>query len=81
MSTHSKGVAFEREVARAFEDAGFEVRGLEAGGDHFIVGRDGMAMHGESKRHERMRLPEWLKQQERDCPAGMRRFLVFRQSR
>lgn len=81
MNTRGKGTAFEREVAIAFEDAGFTVRGLESGGDHFTIARDGSVMHGESKRQERLQLPIWLRQQERDCPAGVRRFLVFRQSR
>lgn len=81
MNTRKKGVAFEREVAAAFEQAGFEVRGLEAGGDHLVVVGDGQVMHGEAKRQERLQLPIWLRQQEQDCPAGMRRFLVFRQSR
>lgn len=81
MNTRAKGVAFERQVAARFEEAGFEVRGLEAGGDHFVVSRNGEVWHGESKRQERMQLPTWLRQQARDCPAGMRRFLVFRQSR
>lgn len=81
MNTRSKGVTFEAEVAAAFRDAGFEVRGLESGGDHLVVTRAGTVMHGEAKRHERVRIPEWLRQQERDCPKGLRRFLVFRQSR
>ena len=81
MRTRDKGTAFEREVARAFEDAGYTVRGLESGGDHFAISRDGETIHVECKRHERLRIPEWLAQQERDCPPGVRRLLVFRQSR
>lgn len=81
MNTRGKGTAFEREVAAAFEAAGFQVRGLEAGGDHFVVSVNGHTIHGESKRQERLQLPIWLRQQERDCPKGMRRFLAFRQSR
>lgn len=80
-NTRAKGVAFEREVAQAFEDAGFQVRGLESGGDHFVIARNGVVMHGESKRQERLQLPIWLRQQERDCPENVRRFLCFRQSR
>lgn len=81
MNTRGKGTAFEREIAAAFEAAGFTVRGLESGGDHFVVSVGGVTMHGESKRQERLKIPEWLLQQERDCPKGMRRFLAFRQSR
>lgn len=81
MNTRDKGTKYEREVAQAFEDAGFAVRGLESGGDHFAVDVEGETYHVEAKRHERLRLPEWLAQQERDCPRGVRRALVFRQSR
>lgn len=81
MNTRAKGVTFERDVAAAFEAAGFTVRGLESGGDHFVISKGGHVLHVEAKRHERIRLPEWLAQQDRDCPAGARRALVFRQSR
>ena len=81
MNTRGKGVTFEREVADAFEAAGYTVRGLESGGDHFAIDPDGLPVHIEAKRQERMRLPEWLEQQERDAPKGIRRVLVFRQSR
>lgn len=76
-----KGVAFEREVAAAFEVAGYTVRGLESSGDHLIVSADGCVLHVEAKRQERLKLPEWLEQMERDCPPGAYRLLVFRQSR
>ena len=78
-NTRAKGVAFEREVADALEAAGFTVRGLEAGGDHLAVKGDRI-VHVEAKRHERMQLPEWLRQQERDWPDG-ERVLIYRQSR
>lgn len=81
MNNRVKGRSFEREVARTFEQAGFQVRGLESGGDHFAVSANGDTLHLECKRAERMKLPEWLRQQERDCPKRMRRGLVFKQSR
>ncbi len=80
-NTRTKGLVFEREVAAAFTAAGFEVRGLEAGGDHLVISHDGHVLHVEAKRQERMQLPTWLRQQERDCPQGALRALVFRQSR
>jgi hypothetical protein len=80
VNTAAKGVKFEREVAATFEQAGFQVRGLEAGGDHFVVTDTHGVMHVEAKRHERVRLPEWLRQQEADCPPQLPRVLVFRQS-
>lgn len=81
MNTRDKGTKYEREVAQAFEAAGCQVRGLESGGDHFAITVNGHTIHVEAKRHERLRVREWIDQQERDCPAGVRRALVFRQSR
>jgi hypothetical protein len=81
VNTRKKGVLFEREVAAAFEAAGFEVRGLESGGDHLVVQRDGYLLHLEAKRREHLKVDTWLRQQEADCPAGVRRALVFRLSR
>lgn len=83
MNTRQKGVRFEREVAKAFEAAGFAVRGLESGGDHLCVYHlDGSTytLAVEAKRQERLRIPEWIEQMERDAPAGVDRVLVFRQS-
>ncbi len=80
MNARAKGIAFEREVAAAFGQAGFQVRGLEAGGDHLVIDAAGRVLHVEAKRQERMQLGQWLAQQERDWPNG-RRALVFRQSR
>lgn len=77
----SKGVAFERAVAGAFTTAGFEVRGLEAGGDHFAVSHRALTIRVEAKRHERLRIPEWLEQLAVDRVQGVLDVLVFRQSR
>lgn len=87
-ATRAKGIGFEREVAKAFERAGFHVRGLEAGGDHLCVAVDprlplvgvyGTA-HVECKRQERLKLPEWIAQTERDADR-LPWLLVFRQNR
>lgn len=87
MRTRAKGVRFEAEVAREFERAGFHVRGLEAGGDHLCVSAlEGTAalsprvLHVECKRQERLKLPEWIRQAERDA-AGLAWLVVFRQNR
>ena len=77
----AKGVAFERQVAAMLEAGGWTVRGLEAGGDHLAIHPEGTVVHVEAKRQERVRLPEWLDQQARDCPPGIKRMLVFKQSR
>lgn len=80
-SSRRKGIAGEREVARLFEAAGWAVRGLEAEGDHLCLSRDGLALHSEVKRHERVRLPEWLRQAEAEAPPGAVPVVSFRQSR
>jgi Holliday junction resolvase len=82
MPRHSrqKGLAGEREVARAWQAAGFEVRGLEGGGDHLIVCRRGLVLHSEVKRAERLKLPEWLRQLEAEAPPGSVPVLTFRQN-
>lgn len=90
-ATRRKGVTFEREIARAFEAAGFHVRGLEAGGDHLCIsGRRNAVcgngemipetLHIECKRQERLKLPEWIRQAETDAGA-LPWLLVFRQNR
>ncbi len=84
----AKGVTFEREVARAFEAAGWRVRGRESGGDHLCVEVERgdipapppRVLHVECKRHERLRIPEWIGQAEGDAD-GLPWLLVFKQSR
>lgn len=75
-----KGVVGEREFARVWTDAGFEVRGLESGGDLTITGR-GVHLHGESKRQERAQVPLWVRQVERDARDGVPWVLGYRASR
>lgn len=79
----NKGVRGEREVAKLFESAGFDVRGLEGLGDHIATrGAAGAltAFHLETKRQERVRVPEWLRQCQAETPAGMVPLLAFRQN-
>jgi hypothetical protein len=80
-SSRRKGVKGEREVARLYESAGFEVRGLEGAGDHLVVCGPGVRLHSEVKRHERVRLPEWLRQAEQEAPPDSIPVVAFRQSR
>jgi hypothetical protein len=75
----AKGVAGEREVAALFEAAGLEVRGLESGGDHYVLG-PAFVLHSEVKRHERLRVPEWTAQCERDAGELTIPVLSYRQS-
>ena len=79
--TNAKGVKGEREVAAIFQAAGFAVRGLEAAGDWLVVSLRGRVLHVESKRQERVRVPEWIRQAETDCPQGVDWLLAFRQNR
>jgi hypothetical protein len=79
----TKGVVGEREVRHIFEQAGFEVRGLEGQGDHLVV-RDQTSsrdLHLESKRQERLRVTEWIRQAEAECPTGCVPVVCFRRSR
>lgn len=83
-ASRRKGLNGEREVADAFKVAGWHVRGLEGGGDHFAVHyRDqGPALlHLECKRQERLALPAWLKQAREEAPPGVPPVLAFRQNR
>ena len=72
---------FEREVAAAWEQAGYAVRGLEGSGDHLVIGEDGLLIHSEAKRQERVRLPEWWAQCTGEAPAGAVPVLTLRWSR
>lgn len=74
-----KGVRGEREAAALWEAAGYAVRGLEAGGDHLVVMR-GLVVAQETKRCERLKLPEWLAQLEADAPDGSLPILTYRQN-
>lgn len=83
MATKSrrKGLEGEREVAGIFTAAGFEVRGLEGQGDHLVLTGNGIALHSEVKRAERLKLPEWLRQAADDAPASAIPVVCFRQNR
>ena len=76
----------EREVARIWQAAGFQVRGLEGLGDHLVIanpvhGYPGFPIHCEVKRQERVRLPEWARQAEAEAPQGTIAVVAWRQSR
>jgi hypothetical protein len=75
-----KGLLGEREVRHAFEDAGFTVRGLEGEGDNLAF-RDGLTFHLETKRRERLALPEWIRQAEAEAPSHATPLVVYRRSR
>ena len=79
-ASRSKGLAFEREVARVYQEHGFEVRGLEGEGDHLAL-KNGVTLHSECKRQERLQLPAWLQQAKREAPAGTVPVVAFRQNR
>lgn len=80
-SSRRKGVAGEREVARVWQGAGFEVRGLEGAGDHLVITGNGRTLHSEVKRQERVQLPLWLRQAEAEAPSGCVPVVCFRQNR
>lgn len=80
-ASRTKGVTGELELAAIWERAGFEVRGLEASGDHLVICRNGLTIHQEGKRQERIKLPEWWEQTVAEAPAGTLPVLSFRPSR
>jgi hypothetical protein len=92
-SSRRKGVLGEREVARIWQAAGFEVRGLEGLGDHLVLSRRNyryapdeplggtVSLHCEVKRQERVRLPEWLAQAKAEAPQGTIPVVAFRQNK
>lgn len=79
----AKGVRGEREVTVFFIEAGFDVRGLEGLGDQIATkGVPGnlLAIHVETKRQERVRIREWLRQCVAETPEGMVPLVCFRES-
>jgi hypothetical protein len=80
-SSRRKGLLGEREVARIWQTAGFDVRSLEATGDHLVVVANGVTLHSETKRAERLKLPEWLRQAADEAPQGTVPVVAFRQNR
>lgn len=77
----TKGVVGEREVAKAFEQWGFEVRGLEATGDHLVVCSPRLTLHIESKRQETLHMDKWSRQAEAEAPQGVVPLVAYRRSR
>jgi Holliday junction resolvase len=81
VKSRRKGVKGEREVAQVWQAAGFEVRGLEGLGDHVVICGNGVTIHSEVKRAERLKLPEWLRQAAAEAPQGTVPVVAFRQNR
>lgn len=65
-ASRTKGLTGELEVRRIYEAAGLTVRGLEGSGDHVVLGGR-VQLHSESKRQERWKVPEWIRQAEAEC--------------
>ena len=78
-----KGLRGEREVAAIYAARGLEVRGLEATGDHLIVGASnaGPTIHSEVKRQETARVWAWWQQASSEAPAGTVPAVHFRRNR
>jgi len=76
-----KGADAEREVAAIFREHGFAAErwrsGLDIKGD--VRGIDGL--HIEVKRQERLALPEWIRQAQRESNEKDIPVVIFRQSR
>lgn len=82
-SQRDKGRKGEREVALLYERRGFEVRGLEAAGDHLIVcdPSSGLVLHSEVKRQETTRVWQWFEQATSEAAAGALPIVHFRRNR
>ena len=80
-SSRRKGVKGEREVAAIYQAAGLEVRGLEGLGDHVVSNGNGLTIHSEVKRAERLKLPEWLRHAAAEAPQGTVPVVAFRQNK
>ena len=96
-SERRKGVAGEREVRDLYASHGFEVRGLEGGGDHLavlhgiyaiangdaasVLERRPLTIHSEVKRQETARPWAWWEQASAETPAGSLTVVAFRRSR
>jgi hypothetical protein len=90
-ASRRKGLAGEREVAQAFEAAGWECRGLEGSGDWLVFrhapldlnghGPRPLTAHIEAKRQERWRLQEWIDQAAAEAPPGVPWAVTFRRNR
>jgi len=75
----AKGVRGEHEVRKLFEEHGFDVRGLEGLGDHY-ASRGRIRLHLETKRRERLAIPEWMRQARIEAPGGTTPVLVYRRN-
>jgi hypothetical protein len=94
-ASRAKGVRGEHEVAAIWRSHGFEVRGLEGSGDHLCIARateydypddtgivrDGVLIHSEVKRQERLQLWQWIAQAEAESPPGAVPVVAFRRNR
>jgi hypothetical protein len=96
-SERTKGLVGEREVRALYERHGYEVRGLESGGDHLAVlhgilelgtiaaagteTRRPLTIHSEIKRCETARPWAWWEQASAETPSGSLTVVAFRRSR
>lgn len=78
-----KGRKGEAEVAELYRRHGFEVRGLEGGGDHLVAcgPASGLIVHSEVKRQEVARPWLWWEQARSEAPAGTMPVVMFRRNR
>lgn len=70
----------QQEVQRAIKAAGLTIRRLTHTGDALVDAARGERLHVETKRQERIRMPDWLAQAEAEAPRGSVPVVAFRQS-
>jgi hypothetical protein len=81
VSERRKGLRGQQEVQRLMRAAGLELRKLGGEGDATVAVANGVTLHIETKRQERLQLKEWLRQAKAEAPRGAVPVVVFRQSR
>lgn len=80
VNTRAKGARFEKRVAKAFTDAGIDVRSFQRGKDgeaDHLISAAGMTFTGECKHRERLQLPGWWDQTVTCVSPGTAPLLTF----
>lgn len=78
--SRSKGAKGENDVAKILKGYGFEASRNRIGVTAQDILHDVPGVHIEVKRAERLELPAWLRQAERDAPDGHAPAVVFRKN-
>jgi len=81
VSERRKGLRGQQEVQRLVKAAGLTIRRLTHSGDALVDASRGHRLHIETKRQERPRPGEWIRQAQEEAPRGVMPVVAWRQSR